>query len=75
MANATLWSLLKEHRSLRGVVDFHDTGKTFLAHDPQAYLDDLQARELCSYSARPAPLGLGASMARGLKRMVGGVSI
>jgi hypothetical protein len=31
-----LWSLLKEHKSLRGVVAFYDTGATFQADDPHA---------------------------------------
>jgi hypothetical protein len=65
-----LWSLLKERPSMRGVVDFYDTGKTFEADDPHAYLVALQEKDGCSYSAQPAEEGMGAGVARVLTRMV-----
>lgn len=67
-----LWSLMKEFPSLRGVVDFHDTGTTFEADDPQPILNQLQAADGCSYSAQPAPLGAGAAIGRAFKRLTGG---
>lgn len=69
------WSLLKEYKSLRGVVAFRDTGTVFEADDAHAHLTALRERDGCSYSAQPAPQGLGAALARWLARLSGSVRL
>jgi hypothetical protein len=66
------YSLLREHKSLRGEVAFHDTGRTFEADDPHAYLVALQEKDGCSYAAMPAQAGPIAAIGRAWRIVTGG---
>lgn len=65
------WSLKREYKSLSGVVDFHDTGKTFEAASDQVHakLVEMQERDGCCYSAEPAGGGILSAAKRGLRRI------
>lgn len=61
------WKLLKERGSLRGVVEFFDTGQVFEAADAAAAHEVViarQAQDGISYGAIPAQGGMSEGLLR-----------
>lgn len=66
------YSLFVERVSLRGTVDFHDTGRTFEAADAASAHDAVMAEQVKdgrSYSAVPAQEGVMAAAGRVIRRL------